>query len=90
VFEFRLNLMPSSTWGDDCLSEYFTIAIEYLPDGGYTLSISRSGIRKHRVPHIGFKLWNLGDYLSRLPAPEGFNVSIQTNPMAVILTYVHS
>ncbi|KAL2130144.1 hypothetical protein VTI74DRAFT_6833 [Chaetomium olivicolor] len=68
LVKFRINFLSDRIWGDDCLAEYYTITFKYEPDGRCWLDIWRAGTGQQHVSATDTQLWNLGDYLSRLPS----------------------
>ena len=68
---FRISFLQSKTLAKGCLLEYYTIGLNYEDGGKYGINIWRSGAGKQHVSNSNFKLWNLGDYLSRLPPLQG-------------------
>ncbi|KAJ4288717.1 hypothetical protein N0V88_007251 [Collariella sp. IMI 366227] len=67
LVKFRVNFLQNNTWEDGCLAEYYTVTFKYEPDGSYGLDIWRAGMGKQYISASDTQLWNLGDYLSRLP-----------------------
>ncbi|GAB1315490.1 hypothetical protein MFIFM68171_05700 [Madurella fahalii] len=68
LVKFRMNYLRSKGWGENCLAEYYTITFKYELDGKYEMDIRRAGTGKQHVSTTDSRLWNLGDYLSRLPS----------------------
>lgn len=68
---FRISFLRSTTWDDNCLIEYYTLVFRYPPDGKCGIDIWRAGIGEQHISDTNFKLWNLGDYLNRLPSLNG-------------------
>jgi len=56
---------------DDNLLEYYTVVLKYDLEGNYGMDIWRAGTIECYTSNSEFKLWNLGDYLSRLPSLTG-------------------
>ncbi len=71
LIKFRINFLRTKTWTGDALAEYYTVALKYERDGSYGLDIWRAGTGKQHVATTDSQLWNLGDYLSRLPTWTG-------------------
>ncbi|EGO54738.1 hypothetical protein NEUTE1DRAFT_49553 [Neurospora tetrasperma FGSC 2508] len=68
---FRISFLRSTTWDENCLIEYYTLVFKYPPDGKCGIDIWRAGIGEQHISDTNFKLWNLGDYLNRLPSLKG-------------------
>jgi hypothetical protein len=73
LVKFRISYLRTKTWKENCLAEYYTVALKYENDGRYELDIWRAGTGKQHVANTDSQLWNLGDYLSRLPSWKGQN-----------------
>ncbi|KAH6843350.1 hypothetical protein B0I37DRAFT_448668 [Chaetomium sp. MPI-CAGE-AT-0009] len=71
LVKFRISYLRSTTWEENCLLEYYTVAFKYHDDGRYELDVWRAGTGKQHVANTDSQLWNLGDYLSRLPSQTG-------------------
>ncbi|KAK1774119.1 hypothetical protein QBC45DRAFT_338387 [Copromyces sp. CBS 386.78] len=71
LVKFRISFLRSKTWDEDCLIEYYTLVFKYPPDGKCGIDIWRAGIGEYHISDSNFKLWNLGDYLSRLASLNG-------------------
>ncbi|KAK0742764.1 hypothetical protein B0T18DRAFT_169748 [Schizothecium vesticola] len=67
LVKFRVSFLSSPTLSEESLVEYYTFVIKYPPGGRYTIDIWRAGTGEHHISTTSVKLWNLGDYLSRLP-----------------------
>jgi hypothetical protein len=87
LVKFRISYLRTQTWEENCLLEYFTIALKYQDDGRYELDVWRAGTGKQHVANTDSQLWNLGDYLSRLPSRTGPNPSTTTD-LARLLTFL--
>ncbi|KAK4039622.1 hypothetical protein C8A01DRAFT_46953 [Parachaetomium inaequale] len=73
LVKFRVSYLRTKTWKENCLAEYYTVALKYENDGRYEVDIWRAGTGKQHVANTDSQLWNLGDYLSRLPSWTGLN-----------------
>lgn len=73
LVKFRISYLRTQTWEENCLLEYYTIALKYQDDGRYEIDVWRAGTGKQHVASTDSQLWNLGDYLSRLPSRTGSN-----------------
>ncbi|CCC12556.1 hypothetical protein SMACR_06964 [Sordaria macrospora] len=71
LVKFRISFLRSKTWDEDCLIEYYTLVFKYPPGGKCGIDIWRAGTGEYHISDSNFKLWNLGDYLSRLPSLDG-------------------
>ncbi|KAJ4408420.1 hypothetical protein N0V85_004240 [Neurospora sp. IMI 360204] len=71
LVKFRISFLRSTTWDEDCLIEFYTLSFKYHPDGKCGIDIWRAGIGEYHISDSNFKLWNLGDYLSRIPSLDG-------------------
>lgn len=71
LVRFRISFLRAKTWAANALVEYYTVAVKYEPDGRYELDISRAGTGKQHIAQTDSQLWNLGDFLSRLPSVTG-------------------
>ncbi|KAK3343113.1 hypothetical protein B0H65DRAFT_576963 [Neurospora tetraspora] len=71
LVKFRISFLRSTTWDEDCLIEFYTLVFRYPPDGKCGIDIWRAGVGEYHISDSNFKLWNLGDYLSRLPSLDG-------------------
>ena len=71
LVKFRINFLRDRTWNEKALVEYYTVALKYQHDGGYELDVWRAGTGRQHVATTESQLWNLGDYLSRLPGWTG-------------------
>ncbi|KAK4098010.1 hypothetical protein N658DRAFT_569007 [Parathielavia hyrcaniae] len=67
LVKFRISFLRTKAWGEKCLVEYHTITCKYEPNGVYVLDVWRAGTGKQHIATTDSQLWNLGDYLSRLP-----------------------
>ncbi|KAL1837492.1 hypothetical protein VTJ49DRAFT_3736 [Mycothermus thermophilus] len=68
LVKFRINYLRTRLWAPDSLIEYYSIAVKYRDDGAYELDVWRAGTGKHHIATTDSQLWNLGDFLSRLPS----------------------
>jgi hypothetical protein len=75
LVKFRISYLRTQAWEENCLLEYYTITLKYQDDGRYELDVWRAGTGKQHVATTDSQLWNLGDYLSRLPSRTGPNPS---------------
>lgn len=71
LVKFRINFLQSETWTADSLAEHFTLVFKYDPDGQCGIDVWRAGVGEQYVSNSTSKLWNLGDYLSRLTPLKG-------------------
>ncbi|KAK3401556.1 hypothetical protein B0T20DRAFT_492313 [Sordaria brevicollis] len=71
LVKFRISFTRSKIWDEDCLIEFYTLVFKYLPGGKCGIDIWRAGIGEYHISDSNFKLWNLGDYLNRLPTLDG-------------------
>ncbi|KAK3303672.1 uncharacterized protein B0T15DRAFT_281785 [Chaetomium strumarium] len=68
LIKFRITYLRTKAWEQNCLLEYYTVAFNYEHDGNYGLNIWRAGTGEHHASKTDSRLWDLGDYLSRLAA----------------------
>ncbi|KAK3332804.1 hypothetical protein B0T19DRAFT_457797, partial [Cercophora scortea] len=81
--KFRLTFLRSNTREEDPLIDFFTLTPKYELDGKYAINIWRTGTGRQRVSQTEYKLWNLGDYLGRLPTIKGPHSStLAVSPMS--------
>ncbi|KAK4238125.1 hypothetical protein C8A03DRAFT_44083 [Achaetomium macrosporum] len=86
LVNFRINyLCAKKAWGQNCLVEHYTVAFKYEHDGSYGLNIWRAGTGRHHIAKTDSQLWDLGDYLSRLPSWKG--MPTKTEPMHWTLAF---
>ncbi|KAK3940463.1 hypothetical protein QBC46DRAFT_434803 [Diplogelasinospora grovesii] len=71
LMKLRLSFLSSREWNSDCLLEHYTLVLKYHADGRYGLDIWRAGVESRFISKSNCQLWNLGEYLSRLPSPKG-------------------
>ncbi|KAL2116115.1 hypothetical protein VTJ04DRAFT_10370 [Mycothermus thermophilus] len=67
LVKFRINFLRTKAWTRHSLVESYAIRVRYGDDGAYELDVWRSGTGKYYVSTTNEPLWNLGDFLSRLP-----------------------
>jgi len=67
----ELQLLFSNAKDQTAILETYTIAFHYEANGGYRIDVWRAGVGEYLVSTSKFQLWNLGDYLSRLPHLTG-------------------
>jgi hypothetical protein len=75
----------TKAWTRDSLVESYAIRVRYGDDGAYELDVWRSGTGKYHVSTTNEPLWNLGDFLSRLPMLTG-NYGLPTRNESVANT----
>ncbi len=71
LVKFRISYLRTRAWAENCLAEYYTVTFKYEPNGSYGLDIRRAGLGRQHVASTDSRLWDLGDYLSRLPSWTG-------------------
>jgi len=71
LVRFRISFLRTEKWTDDCLIEHYTMDFTYHSDGGCAIGIWRAGQGDQHIATTEYGLWNLGDYLSRLPSHKG-------------------
>ncbi|KAK0640796.1 hypothetical protein B0T16DRAFT_460943 [Cercophora newfieldiana] len=71
LVKFRISFLRSQTLEADNLIEYYTIVLKYNAEGNYGIDVWRAGTDEQQISNSRFMLWNLGDYLSRLPRLKG-------------------
>ncbi|KAK4128041.1 hypothetical protein N657DRAFT_675881 [Parathielavia appendiculata] len=68
LVKFRISFLRTKAWGEKSLVEYYTVAFKYEHNGVYILDIWRAGMGIQHAATTDSQLWDLGDYLSRLPS----------------------
>ncbi|KAK0616977.1 hypothetical protein B0T14DRAFT_556325 [Immersiella caudata] len=71
LVKFRINFLSSPRLESDSLLEYYTIVLKYEAKAKYGIDVWRASTISRRISDGQFNLWNLGDYLSRLPPWKG-------------------
>ncbi|KAK4444515.1 hypothetical protein QBC34DRAFT_183313 [Podospora aff. communis PSN243] len=71
LVKFRISFLRSPRLESDSLLEYYTVVLKYEAEARYSIDVWRASTIKQHVARSKFKLWNLGDYLSRLPPWKG-------------------
>ena len=84
LVKFRISYLRTRTWAEDCLAEYYTVTFKYELNGSYWLDVRRAGVGRQHVASTDSRLWDLGDYLSRLPSWTG--LAPVSSPVARVLT----
>lgn len=69
--ELQLLFVKAKDQIEGSMLEAYTIALQYEANGAYRIDVWRAGIGKYHASTSKFQLWNLGDYLSRLPSLAG-------------------
>ncbi|KAL2169334.1 hypothetical protein VTG60DRAFT_6108 [Thermothelomyces hinnuleus] len=67
LVKFRIYFLQAKRWTENCLLEYFTFVFRYGEGGRYGLDIWRAGTGMQDVAGTESDLWQLGDYLRKLP-----------------------